>query len=334
MIMVGDHLLERRPQPLALLPHVGEEFLIGDNVEHRLPRGHRHRVAAKGRTVGSDHHPGRRFLAREAGAHREAAADPLGGGHDVGDDAVMLVGVELTGAGDAALNLVEHQHQIMLVAGGAKAGEEFVRAGADAALALNRLDQETGRVLVDRGQRRAEVVELDHLEPRKQRREAVDHLGLIGRADRRHRPAVERIRETDQIVLVRIALGVMIFARGLDRAFDRLDARIGEEHRVGEGQVGEPLGERFPLRRAVQVGDVHQRRRLFLDRLGQMRVAMAENVDRNPRGEIEIALALFAIEIDPFATDRADRRTRIDGHERRSGQGRLPLTAMMRLRRL
>ena len=117
------------------------------------------------------------------------------------------------------------------------------------------------------------------------------HLRLVGRADRRHRPPVKGVGEGDEVVLVRIALGVMIAARGLDRAFDRLDARIGEEHRVGEGQVDQPLRERLALRRAVEVGDVHQRRRLVLDRLGQIGMAVAEHVDRDARREVEVALA-------------------------------------------
>ena len=78
MVVVGDHLLERAAQPLALLPDVGEEFVVGDDVEHRLARGHGQRVAAIGRAVGADDHARRRFLGREAGAHREAAADALG----------------------------------------------------------------------------------------------------------------------------------------------------------------------------------------------------------------------------------------------------------------
>ena len=159
------------------------------------------------------------------------------------------------------------------------------------------------------------------LKPGQQRREAVDHLRLVGRADRRHRPPVEGVREGDQVVLVRIALGVMIAPRGLDRALDRLDARIGEEDRVGEGEVDQPLANASPCGRAVEVGDVHQRRRLLLDRLGQVRVAVAEEVDRDARREVEISLALLAVEIDSLAAHRPNRRTRIDGHERRDGHG-------------
>ena len=38
-----------------------------------------------------------------------------------------------------------------------------------------------------------------------------------------------------------------------------------------------------------------------------------------PRREIQISLALLAVEIDPLAAHRAHRRTRINGHERRDG---------------
>ena len=120
------------------------------------------------------------------------------------------------------------------------------------------------------------------------------------------------LREGDQRVLVRIAREMVVAASGLDRAFHRLGAAIGEEHRVGEGQVDQPLGEGLALRRAVEVGDVDQRRRLLLDRLGQVRMAMAEQVDGDAAGEIEIFLAALAIEIDPLAPYRphrsADRR--------------------------
>src|SRR6476646_6445404 len=168
--------------------------------------------------MGADDHARGGFLARQASTHREAAADALGGGHDVRNYVVMLVAIKVSGARDAALNLVEHQHQIVLVARGAEAGEELVRPRADSALALDRLDQEASRILVDRSKRRIEVVELYHLEAGEQRREAVDHLGLIGRADRSHAAAVKGVRKADQVMLVRVALGVMIAAGSLDRA--------------------------------------------------------------------------------------------------------------------
>ncbi len=49
-------------------------------------------------------------------------------------------------------------------------------------------------------------------------------------------------------MLVGIALGMMIAARGLDRAFDGLRARIGKEDRIGKGKVDQPLRQHLTLR--------------------------------------------------------------------------------------
>ena len=75
------------------------------------------------------------------------------------------------------------------------------------------------------------------VKPGSKRREAVAHLGLVGGADRAQRAAVEGVGEGDQLVLLGPAVMMVVAARGLDRAFDRLDARIGEEDGVGEGEV-------------------------------------------------------------------------------------------------
>ena len=57
-----------------------------------------------------------RFARGEQRAKRKAAADALGRGHDVGRDAIMLIGEELAGAAHAALHFVEKQQQAVLVA--------------------------------------------------------------------------------------------------------------------------------------------------------------------------------------------------------------------------
>src|SRR3546814_2183012 len=92
-------------------------------------------------------------------------------------------------------------------------------------------------------------------------------------------------------MLLGIARAGMIGARGLDRAFDRLGARIGEEDRVGKGVLDEPRREGLALRAAIKVRHMDQRRCLFLDRLGQMRMAVPEQIDRDAACEIQITLA-------------------------------------------
>jgi hypothetical protein len=97
-------------------------------------------------------------------------------------------------------------------------------------------------------ERAFEIVELHIVEARQQRLEAVAHLGLVGCRDRPDRTAVKGVLEGDQLVALRVAADVVIAARGLDRALDRLDARIGEEHRVGEAVVDDALRQRLALR--------------------------------------------------------------------------------------
>src|SRR3546814_12181912 len=73
----------------------------------------------------------------------DVCASDLGARHDVGGHAEMFIGVKMAGARDAALDLVEYEHQVALVANVAQRLEEGLRRGADTALALNRLDEET-----------------------------------------------------------------------------------------------------------------------------------------------------------------------------------------------
>ena len=99
----------------------------------------------------------------------------------------------------------------------------------------------------------------------------------------------------------------MVTARGLDRAFDRLGARIGEKHRVGKGQVDQPLRERLALRAAVEVRHMEQSRRLLLQRLGQMRVVMTKQIDRDAASEVEIFFAALTPQIGALASNRPHR---------------------------
>src|SRR3546814_4057125 len=58
---------------------------------------------------------------------------------------------------------------------------------------------------------------------------------------------------------------------------------------------------------------------LFLDRADQMRMAVAERIDRDARSEIEEAAAVVGNQIDALASHRPHVAPRVDGHERRDG---------------
>src|SRR3546814_10466843 len=64
---------------------------------------------------------------------------------------------------------------------------------------------------------------------------------------------MKSVGEGYEFVLLRIAIGIMIAARRLDGAFQRLRTAIGEEHRVGKGVIHQPLRQLLALGAAIQV---------------------------------------------------------------------------------
>ena len=111
----------------------------------------------------------------------------------------------------------------------------------------------------------------------------------------------------------------MIGTRCLDRAFDRLGAGVGEEHRISKGVVDQLLRQLLALRTAVEVGNVHQRLRLLLDCGDQPFMRMAEQVDRDTAGEIEITRAVLVDQVAVLAANWPYAAPGIDGHERADG---------------
>ena len=65
--------------------------------------------------MGARDHAGRGALGSKAGADREAAAERLGDGHDVGRDTLPFMGEELAGPPHPALHLVIDEQQAELV---------------------------------------------------------------------------------------------------------------------------------------------------------------------------------------------------------------------------
>ena len=126
------------------------------------------------------------------------------------------------------------------------------------------------------------------------------------------------------------ALALMISPRSLDRTFNRFGTGICEKHRVGEGGIDQTLGKGLALRAAVQVRHVHQRRRLILYRFGKMRMAVAEQIDRDPRCKIERTAAVFRNQPRTFAAHWPEPATGIDRHQRRDRHREVPSKAIKR----
>jgi hypothetical protein len=141
--------------------------------------------------------PLRRFFGGEAGAHRKAAADRLGDRHDVRLDTGPFMGEQLAGAAHAGLDLVEDQQEALVVAERAQSRRKLRWDRADAALALDRLDQDRRRLVGDRRLQRVHVVERNLIEAFDLGAEALEIFRLAAGGDGRQRPAVERALEGD-----------------------------------------------------------------------------------------------------------------------------------------
>src|SRR5262249_44621122 len=66
--------------------------------------------------------------------------------------------------------------------------------------------------------------------------------------------------------------------------------RIAEEYVVGEARGAQPFGQPLAFGDAEEIGDVDELCGLLSQGGGDVRMRMAERIDRHPRGEIEIAL--------------------------------------------
>ena len=274
--------------------------------------------------MGARRHRGRRGIGREAGAEREAGADALGGGEDVRGDARPLVGEQLAGAPHAALHLVIDEQQAVLVAQCAQALEEAGRRRADAALALDRLDEDRRRLRPDRLLRRREVAERHLVEALDLRAEALEVLLLAAGGDGGERAAVEGALEGDDAEPLWAAFRILVVARGLDRRLQRLGAGIGEEDAVGEARRRQPVGQLLAIRDAVEVGDVPDLRRLLLQRRDEVGMGMAERVHRDAGAEVEIASPVGTLQPRTLASleGEIDAREGAEQVLRRRAEGR------------
>ena len=192
----------------------------------------------------------------KAGAHREAAANALGQGHDVGRNARGLMGKEMARAAHAALHLVEDQEQAVPVAQGPQPPQASRRNGPNATLALDRFDQDRRRFRSDHLFDRVVIGKGNLIEAVDLGSKAIEIFLLPARRQRRERPAVERAFEGEDPVAFRMAGGGVIFARHFDGAFKRFSPGIGEENGVGKTGVDQSAGKPFPVGNPVQIRSV------------------------------------------------------------------------------
>ena len=204
-------------------------------------------VAAEGAGVHSRPQALGDFRRRQHGAAGQAAAERLRERHHVGRHAEPLVGEPVAGPSAAGLHFVEHQQQLVLVGQLAQPGQEAVGRNADAAFALDRLDQDRRGFVVDQPRHGVEIAERGVDEAGHQRPEALVVFRLSGGGDRAHRAAVEAALERDDLVA---AFGGVVQPGELDRRLVGLGAGIAEERLAAETPFRKGLGPK-PLQLGV-----------------------------------------------------------------------------------
>ena len=198
----GETLLQPEPH----LRDVIEEAGFKHHVEHGIADGHGERVAAESRAVAAGGHSCAHCLGGEAGADGKAAAEPLGGGNDVGLDAGPFMGEQTPGTAHAGLHLVEQQHDALLVGKRTEILQEAPRDLTHAAFAHDRLDQNSGGLSPIAASTAIDVAGRDLVEAVDRGAEALEMLGLTAGGDGGKRPAMKRALEGDKPVALRRAV--------------------------------------------------------------------------------------------------------------------------------
>ena len=120
------------------------------------------------------------------------------------------------------------------------------------------------------------------------------------------RPWNERSHAHDLEAL--LLLQPEVAAGELDRGLVRLGAAVGEEDAIAERSLADGGGQRVGLVVVEQVRDVAEAVRLVGDRPGEPRVRVADRVDRQAAGEVDVAPAVRVEEEGPLAPHHHDGR--------------------------
>ncbi len=212
----------------------------------------------------------------KAGAHRETTTNSLGDGHDVGLDARPFMSEEFAGTANARLHFVEDQQKTLVIADLAQQTHELFREATQTALALHRLEQNCCGLTGDRSTQCCFISEWHLIEAVDLRAETFEILGLTTCGNRSQCTAVECAFKSDDAEALRIAVYIMIAARGLDRAFKSLGTGIGKEHFIRKCRFNQTSAQLLLSRNLIEIGQVPQLVGLIFERIDQMRMGMAQ----------------------------------------------------------
>ena len=230
----------------------------------------------------------------------------------------MLEGEPFAGAAHAALHLVQHQQPVMLVADLAQLLQVMDVQRADAAFALDRLDQHRNHVAVVLGNLadRFQIVVGHAHEAADQRLETGLHLAVAGGGKGRQRAPVEGLFHHDDRGGFD-ALLMAVHPCQLDCGLVCLAAGIAEERFRHVGQAAQLVGQQFLFAHLIDVGAVDQLADLFAQCGGEARVRVAQRVHGDAGQCVEITFAFGVPQPRTFAMRKGDGEPGISVHHMR-----------------
>ena len=207
---------------------VVQKFFSGNGIKHDVGGCAGEGVAAESCTVVAGVQSLRDFFSADECADWNAASQTFRQRHDVGLDAVFLVGEKFTAAPDTRLNFVENQKRAVLIAELADFLQIIVFGRENAAFALNRLKHDGAGFIADFPFEFGNVVVVYVVETGGQRLKATVIFRLTGSGKRSQRPAVETVPRGYNLRFVGVEL-VGVLAGDFDSAFVSLRAGISEK---------------------------------------------------------------------------------------------------------
>ncbi len=202
--------------------------------------------------------------------------------------------VPVSGSAESRLDLIEHQEEVTFFGESSGTCQKILGSGADSTFTLDCLGEDggSGLVLEDGGPEGGEVVERDVLEPLCERIKTVAYLLLACGGDACERTSVEGVQHRVDGELcwrsgVLVACGlwkrvgepdclVAEFASQFVKRLVRFSAGVAEKHfPVPAHEADDSLCEQCLWAGQIEVGDVEEFVRLFVDGEGQPWVSVA-----------------------------------------------------------
>ena len=153
----------------------------------------------------------------------------------------MLIGAEFAGAAHAGLNLVGDEQRASGVSKVACGVEKFARQRTNAALTLNRLEEDRAELVGELRSQVVDVVEADEFNAGHDRIEGLAVLVFPGGCDGTHGAAVKAVFKREELRSERRALFALQFCPGageFERGFVGFRAAVREEGAVHAGGFG------------------------------------------------------------------------------------------------